>query len=347
MAAALLRFAATGDAPRPPSAEAAEALANQAHAQGLAGLLHERVHADPTWPEATRARLRVLHQAALRRGVRQLDLLERARTVLAARGLRSLPLKGAAVAERLYRSVAERPMADVDLLALDDAAGALQLLMADGLTLLESADHATALLDPRSGEVLELHHAVASCPSLHPLDTHGLWARSVPVTGQVQRSPGQEDLLILLAQHAAFQHGFVLTLVQWLDIARLLGAPGLELPRLREIARAAQAEHALAGTLHVVARLMAAPVPGEWIGRARDTLPGTLRAWLDRRLARGACVAPARPALAWARWLLASGRRRLLVRETLRWGEFVATRSGRWQRLPALARRVAHVAWHG
>lgn len=345
LAAALMRFAATGEAPQPVSAAAASALATQAHVHGLAGLLHERVHADGAWPADTRARLLAWQRAALWRGVRQLDLLERARGLLAERDIRSLPLKGAAVAEHLYRSVAERPMADVDLLALDDAPRALNVLLAAGFTLLENADHAAALLDASSGEVLELHHAPASCPRLHPLDAAGLWQRSVRGSGQVGRRPGPEDLLVLLAQHAAFQHGFVLTLVQWLDIARLLSSHVLDIPRLLACARLARAERALAGTLSVAARLVAAPVPPALVAHGRTVLAGSLRAWLERRLATPlACVVPARPHLASVRWMLVPGQRRLLLSETLRWGAGTST-TGAWRRLPALARRAARLAW--
>jgi hypothetical protein len=82
----------------------------------------------------------------------------RVERLLAGHGLRSLPLKGAAVAEWLYESVADRPMADVDLLALDDGPGAQRLLVGEGFHEVGRSDHAVAFLDPIWGGVLELHH---------------------------------------------------------------------------------------------------------------------------------------------------------------------------------------------
>ncbi len=344
MAAALLRFAVSGDAPQAPTAAFAATLATHAQAQGLGGLLHEHVHANQAWPAEVRTRLRAWHQAALLRGTRQLDLLERARQALAAQGQRSLPLKGAALAERLYRSVAERPMADVDLLVLDAPDAALELLLAAGFALLERADHAAALLDPLTGEVLELHHAPASCPRLHPLDVAGLWERSRPASGQVQRVPGAEDLLVLLAQHCAFQHGLVLTLVQWLDIARLLAVEPPHVERLLTIASAARADRALAATLHVAARLVGAVLPGTLALHVRATLAGYLGTWLDRRLATPmAFISPARPELARTRWMLSSGQRRVLLADTLRWNASAGSAPGPWRRLRALARRALFI----
>src|SRR4029450_5847578 len=95
-----------------------------------------------------------------------------------------------------------------------------------GFSVLARADHAWAFLDPLSGSVLELHHSVTSCPGLFPLDGPGLVARSREGSGQVRRLPAPEDLLVHLAMHASFQHGLVLSLVQWLHFRRLPGRGG-------------------------------------------------------------------------------------------------------------------------
>src|SRR4029077_6914730 len=134
-----------------------------------------------------------------------------------------LPLKGAALAESLYASVAERPMADVDALALDGWAASARALEDARFTGAERADHAWSFVDPVTRGLLELHRGVTSCPEVFPLDADGVWARSQAAPGQVARVPSAEDLLVHLAEHALFQHGGVLSLVQWLHPPR---APG-------------------------------------------------------------------------------------------------------------------------
>jgi hypothetical protein len=137
--------------------------------------------------------LRQAHRAAAFRGEQQLDLLRRARSLLAAAGVRSLPMKGAALAGCAYDSPAERPMDDVDLLALERFPDALAALQRAGFEQLEQADHAVALRDPRSGFVLELHCGLASCPELFPFDPEDLWSHRQGDVGAER--PSAEDLL--------------------------------------------------------------------------------------------------------------------------------------------------------
>ena len=73
-------------------------------------------------------------------------------------------------------------------------------------------------------------------PGLFPLDPEGLWARSRAGRGQLRRLPSAEDLLLQLALHAAFQHGLVLSLVQWLDFRRVLEREAIDAGRLLALA---------------------------------------------------------------------------------------------------------------
>src|SRR5262249_22886084 len=120
--AALRHWILTGRAPRPGDAAEASALLEAARGQRVLSLLQEAVgqDGDSGFPPELLARLRDERRAALVRGVRQLDLASRVEGLLARHGLRALPLKGAALAESLYRTVADRAMDDVDVLVLDD-----------------------------------------------------------------------------------------------------------------------------------------------------------------------------------------------------------------------------------
>jgi len=342
--AALREWLAGGTPPPPGPPEHAEAVAAAAAAQGVAGLLDAALGAAPGWPEPVRAGLRAAHRAALVRGVRQLDLARRALGLLEQAGVRALPLKGAALAEALYDSVAERPMGDVDVLVLDDWPRATRALAEAGFVEDERADHAWSLADPLTGGVLELHHGLASCPRLFPVDADGLWSRSRPAAGQVPRVPSSEDLLVQLCLHMAFQHGLVLPLVHHLDILRLLSrTPPRPGPTLA-IAEAARALAPLAAALEVARRLWDAPVPPELQQALRPRLPRGVHEWI-RRSGPDDFLPPSRPAVARVRWGLARGRRRAWLAATLAPGAPGGVRAPLWQRGWQVARRAGALAW--
>lgn len=338
--AALRAWLVSGRPPRPADEAQAAALVDAAVSQGVAGLLHEAVHADRDWPPRASQALQATRRAWLWRGARQLDLAERTRATLAAQGLRSLPLKGAALSELLYTTPAERPMADVDLLVLDDWDAARRVLAGDGFIAEEHADHACSLRAPESGLLVELHRGLASCPRLHPIDVEGLWARALRADGHVRLRPAPEDLLVQLALHAAFQHGLVLSLVQWLDVRRLLEREALDPRRLAAAATHARAQDALALTLAVAATVVSAPVAPA--ARARTRLDRWLAPRLDRPLD---FVTPSRPALARVRWGLAHGRRHQLLADTLWPAGSEPTTASVWDRAARGAARGAGLAW--
>jgi hypothetical protein len=304
-----------GPVPGPQETDDAAGLVEAALEQGLAGLLHEAT-SGADWLPAQRDRLAALHRAVLVRGVAQRDQARRVDAALARRGLRGLPLKGAAVAERWYATVGERPMADVDVLALDGWDASVAALLQDGFRENGRGDHAWSFTDPVTGGVLELHHAYTSCDGLFPVDREGLWARSRLYPGQVPRLPSTEDLLVHLALHAAFQHGLVLSLVQYLDFRRLLERDPPDPDRLHELAARARADVALGWALRAAEAVVGAPVPERL--KALFPLGPAGRPGLLRRLAAPlSLVNPTSPDLVWARWALAAGRRVELVRRTL------------------------------
>ncbi len=311
-------FLVTGSVPRVPEGDAASLLI-AAEEQGLTGLLHEAMASEGNVaPSSLRLALADRRRTLLARGVRLLEMAGRVQLMLAGLGVHTLPLKGAALGEDLYEGEGDRPMADVDLLALHgwrDAVGFLQL---EGFTVLARADHAWAFSDPVSGAVLELHHSVTSCPGLFPVDGPGLLARSREGAGQVRRLPSPEDLLVHLSLHASFQHGLVLSLVQWLDFRYLLERLRPEFGNLVAAAGHARAEVPLAAALLAAEAVVGAPLPPDWRPWLEAALPAPLRPWLAARLqAPLDFVAPSPPALARVRWSLVPGRRATLISRTL------------------------------
>jgi Uncharacterised nucleotidyltransferase len=333
----LRELVVSGRPPAPREAGQAWELVECAREQGLAGLLHEAVKDSADWPDAVRAELRASRRAALARGVRQLFVAKRCLALFGRAGVRALPLKGVAVGERLYASVADRPMGDVDLLVLDSWERALSALLGAGFVLQDRADHAVSLLDRESRVLVELHHSPTSCPGLHPLDADGLWSRSLG-TGPL-RAPSREDLLVLLALHAAFQHGLAVSLVQLLDLRRLLEREPPDAATLAAVAVGMRAERSLRAALAAARSVVgAAPDPAllETLG-PDPALDGWLAARLRDPLERISAGGGARDLLS-ARLELARGRRFELALRT------IAPRSpgsrGRaldWLRVPARA----------
>ncbi len=316
---ALLReFLVTAVVPQVAEEDVAT-LVSEASDQGLAGVLHAALSArEEAGPASLRSALAKRRRSLLVRGVRQMELAARVQSMLAEQAIHSLPLKGAALAEVLYEGEGDRPMADVDLLALERWGDARDLLERQGFTVLAQAGHAWAFADPVSGSVLELHHSVTSCPGLFPVDGPGLVERSREGSGQVRRLPSPEDLLVHLCLHASFQHGLVLSLVQWLDFRRLLERHRPEFGTVVAIAGRARATAAVAVSLLVAEAVVGAPLPPEWRGWCDAETPSGLRSWLAaRRREPLSFVAPAEPALARVRWGLVPGRRALFVTRTL------------------------------
>ncbi len=331
-----LRLWLAGGAPPVPSGPAdEEALVAAAQSQGVAPRLAAAVGAGPGWSAPTVERLRQLERASLVRSVRQLDLAARVLSLLWERGWRVLPLKGAALAEAYYPGSHLRAMSDVDLLVLEDWPGAERALADAGFPAVSRADHAAALRDPDSGELLELHHALSSCPGFFPCDAAGWWQRSRRVPGQVGRLPAAEDLLVQLSVHAAFQHGLVLSLGQYLDFAQLLRPGVVAVEPLLLSARASRAEAALAAALAAAQLVLGLEPPPRLREQLDAWLPPGIRRFLGRRQPLG-LITPRPAALGQVRWALARGRRVELLRRTL-----LSVEPGEPGTLPAALLQVA------
>jgi len=345
-ALAMLReWLVTGTPPHPGTPATATRLVEAAAEQRVAGLLHSVLPARaPGWPGRARARLRDLHHAAFARGAHQLAHAQQLLSLLKQAGVRALPMKGAAVAERLYGWAAGRPMGDVDLLALDEWPEAVRALERAGLRLRTRADHAWAFLDPATGGEVELHHSITSCHGLFPIDRNGLWERRRAGDSHVVEVPSPEDLLLQLCLHASFQSGLVLSLVQYLDIRRIFERANPDTDLLWAIAARAQAIAPLAAGLEAARAVVAAPVPEELRVRLASALPVRLRRWLAGLSATPlALVEPSRRSIARTRWSLMSGRRRQLLVGTVVPRE-PGSRLWSWRDLPSAGIRATTLA---
>jgi hypothetical protein len=293
-----------------------DVLADAATAQGVSSLLLASVErGEAPWAEPLRVRLAAERRARLARTLAQIQLLARTMGFLAADGIRTLPMKGAVLAEAVYDVECDRPMSDVDLLALERWREGLGVLLARGFSLVSAGDHAWALREAASGEVLELHRSVVSAPGLFPCDVEALWARRLRGAAQLAFRPSPEDLLLQLALHASFQHGLVLTLVQWLDFRRVLEREAVDLARLAALAAESRAEVPLAAALRAARAVVGAPVPPFVV---ESPLPRALARRLDAGDADPlSFIAPSAVSLGRVRLELLAGRRGELLWRTL------------------------------
>jgi hypothetical protein len=205
-------------------------------------------------------------------------------------------------------------MSDVDLLALERFAEGVGALVLAGFSEVARGDHAWAFRDPDGHGILELHRSVVSAPGLYPLDREGLWARRREGRGQLKVLPSPEDLLLQLALHAAFQHGLVLSLAQWLDFRLVLEREPIDAPHLLDLATAARARAPLAAALVVAHAVTGARVPAELVEGLPRGMARRLEPLLQQPLG---FVAPVEALLARVRFELAAGRRLELVWRTL------------------------------
>jgi hypothetical protein len=144
--------------------------------------------------------------------------------------LRAMPLKGPIWASTLYRDVALRQYADLDVLvAPRDAARAREMLVARGYRIDVEQDTAvTAVRDAsRCRVAVDLQWSVAPAHFSFPMDDQ-LWARAVRVGigGTTVWQPAAVDQLILLCGHPA-KHSW--SRLGWVcDIAAFLKTQGTE-----------------------------------------------------------------------------------------------------------------------
>lgn len=318
--AEIRRLAATGLLAPPVDAFEARALVERAGEQAVIALLDETVGRSPSgWPADVREELRGRHRARLFDGVQRQALARRVSRRLRANGIRTLALKGVALLDLFYAAPAERPMADVDLLApeaFDEAVGCLER---EGFQLLDRGPHATALREPGSGGILELHRDLTSCRGFFPLDPPALWRRRVE-TRDLAR-PSAEDLLVQIAIHAAFQHGFAISLAQWLDFRRFFERAALDPEIVLERARDSRAEACLYAALALAAHVVGCAAPRELVSELEQRSSRSVRRVVARALARDPLLLLERSSptdlLRW-RLSLASGRWLSFLAKTLR-----------------------------
>lgn len=218
------------------------------------------------------------------RGAQQMDLAARFSAAALAREVRVLALKGIAIADELYGGAQNRPMADIDFLVVDARRFEVAAEIARSLGLAEtgSSDHALVFKEPGSGVVLELHVSLTACPGLFSVDHEALWARRAPVPGTSMFRLSNEDLVVHLALHTAFQHGFVAGESHYRDFVRALDSFNPPVDSILARAREWGALKALGAMAFSCPKdATRSKAVGDLLEGARPHCPKAVRRWLE------------------------------------------------------------------
>lgn len=220
------------------------------------------------------------------RGAQQMDLALRFAAAAHSRGLRVLALKGISIASELYGGVENRPMADVDFLVVDTPQFGAVVDLARSLEMEEigASDHALVFKEASSGVVLELHVSLTACPGLFPVDHDALWQRRAEVAGTSMQRLSNEDLVVHLALHTAFQHAFAANTYHYGDFERAWSALHVDLDRVLTSASECGALEALSAMALASARVgHDAPCLSRLLSEVRTHCPAALARWLESR----------------------------------------------------------------
>jgi len=230
--AAALR--ALGESLSEPEWDAVRSLASDGY---LTSLVYAQVAAAgllPSLPPAVHAAFSDSYRASLLANLRIRTAMERLLDQLAAADIAAVPLKGVALAERVYGNIAWRYTRDIDLLVRQqDVRRVGALLRAGGYIAEGKHDHAHAFgaitgaetkYERADAPMIELHWGLSKRPSYRQgLAVKDVWARTIPATwrGRAIRLLAPNDELRFLAVHCTADHRA--SQLNWLvDIAEII-----------------------------------------------------------------------------------------------------------------------------
>jgi hypothetical protein len=260
-----------GDEPAAVSADEWRRAAAAARPEGLEAWLYRRiVRGASDVPDDVRDGLRAAIAAVVARALALAAELATILRALAAAGVACAPLRGAALAERLYDDACARPAGDIDLLvrradldAVETTLGALGFRPVDRRAGF-AREFSYTLELVRQGVVVEPHWTLAYPPFADVLDMERVWARCRPgrVAGERALLLSSASLLLNLCLHLIHKAPDV-PLLWLLDIDCLVRreAGAIDWDELLTLARCAGVERQVGAALRGVVDLLDTPLP--------------------------------------------------------------------------------------
>ena len=187
---------------------------------------------------------------------------------LAHNSIPVIVLKGAYLGQIVYQNSATRSMSDIDILVhREDLSRATALMELRGYHLengMWGTKHLTFMADDGRPPV-EIHWHIIHPADPFTIDVEALWTRAVPVmlTGTSALAFSPEDLILHIALHTSFSHGFRFGLRPFCDLHEIINCFGdvIEWQPLIHRAHNWQITHALFLTLRLTMDLLSTAVP--------------------------------------------------------------------------------------
>ncbi len=277
----------------------ATALVRCALAQDLGPILYDRLRGYPVLPPTSMAHLRQAYYENAGRNAHLWHALEIVLRALAASGVPTMLLKGAALAQAVYGNPALRPMGDLDLFVRPaDAPRAMETLASIGYRPIRPPLRPTTLTTDESqvflrhgGVNLELHWGLLDFPYyVYSMPVEEIWANARPISigtaSAWMLSP--EDQVMYLCAHLVLHHGEHRLRLLWLcDIAEVIVQTGekLDWAALLERAQAYNLLLPLQSVLPQLADAWQVPIPPAALERLREARPSPAERRLHNRLA--------------------------------------------------------------
>ena len=265
-----------------------QAILDQASAHGLVF----RLEGFPGLPPSLRERVR---QECLGITARNLALTGELRTLLRTfrdQRIPCLPLRGLALAERLYGDIPPRPMGDIDLLVRKEDLSRVQALFQElGFSEMDrrpgfasTFSYTLKFFVERSLMVIvEPHWTIAYPPFTDRLDMEAVWNRCVParVVGEQTLSLGREDLLVHLCLHLTHRDDAPFLWLYELDRYVRRESDAMRWDVVLSVSHEVGVERLVGRALNAVVTKFEAPVPADVID-ALDRRSGQTRPLAQR-----------------------------------------------------------------
>ena len=279
----------SGTLPSDLTAPEWQTMLDQASVQGLTFWLQ----GFPGLPASLREQV---HQECLGMTARNLALAGELRMLLRAfrdHGIPCLPLRGLALAERLYGSVPPRPMGDIDLLVRKEDLARIQALFQDlGFSEMDrrpgfagAFSYTLKFFVERSVMVIvEPHWTIAYPPFADRIDMEAVWSRCTRarVVGEETLSLGREDLLVHLCLHLTHRDDAPFLWLYELDRYLREEAGAMRWDLFVSVSREARVEQLVGHALNEAVSNLGAPVPSVVFNSLGRHEPGHARPLAQR-----------------------------------------------------------------
>jgi hypothetical protein len=253
---------------------------------GLTPLLYSTLRSfrkDIRLPADIERRLREVYLNSTARNMRLYSELSKVLKILTDAGIPVIPLKGAYLAEVVYRDRALRPMNDIDLMVRqDDFRKTIELFTDKGYRVegkavvpedVFSVQQHYPPLTGKNGLSIEVHWTLTQPDLNDRIEIKSIWHRTRPCmvanVDVLVLSP--EDLILHLCIHAALHHGLGGQLRSLFDISRTIRfyTDDINWRFLSDLARLWGAERSVYLVLALAGRYAGIPVPEDFMADIR------------------------------------------------------------------------------